>query len=57
MVKTTHKKIGTYFKKENIFLATVSATEKNIQLGLDEKFKEDIYFMCCRFGYRLLFYR
>ena len=29
MVLTTHKKIGTHFKKENIFLATVYATEKN----------------------------
>lgn len=40
MSMTNKQKIGTYFKKENIFLATVNATEKNIQMGLDEKFKE-----------------
>lgn len=29
MATTNQQKIGTYFKKENIFLATVYATEKN----------------------------
>ena len=30
------QKIGTHFNKENIFLATVSATEKNVKMGLPE---------------------
>lgn len=44
MVKTTHKKIGTHFKKENIFLATVYGTEKNFKRLLEgealQNFKE-----------------
>lgn len=37
MVLTTHKKIGTHFKKENIFLATVYSTEKNIKRLLNDE--------------------
>lgn len=34
---TNKQKIGTYFKKENIFLATVNATEKNAKRLLGDE--------------------
>ena len=37
MTMNDKQKIGTHFKKENIFLATVSCTKKNIQMGLEQE--------------------
>lgn len=34
---TNHQKIGTHFKKENIFIATLSATPKNEQWRLPDE--------------------
>lgn len=42
MELTNQQKIGTHFNKENIFLATVFCTEKNIKLGLSDEVKEKI---------------
>ena len=37
MSMTNKQKIGTYFKKENVFLATVNATEKNTKRLLTDE--------------------
>ena len=42
MALTNHQKIGTHFKKENIFLATVSATQNNLKMGLPEGIYENL---------------